>query len=362
MNTLLNRPRTVVLLSVFFVLLAVLVSGFFGPKTITIDARGMPLGEVLKSFKRQSGLTIQTNLDRTMPVTLYLRKCPIDPAFDALAASCRAMSTSAYVVAKFRSDIRGVLEAWEQDRFDGEWIEFRGPFMAKSSVNAPEKEWVVRPEENGKLTSYLRQASISTGLAFLVPKSLTAEVGKLSKRGEAEKMISDMARSAGMVASHHMLLVGSPALSGPPPGSGDPGPPPGGPGPFGGPPGGPPGGPMGGPPGGGPPPEPQEALQFLKARLGELPAAEQKKASAKLAEVEALMESMKDKSLEERQAAFAAALPPPGGGPPGSRGDGSDAQQARRQKQMEVMEANMTPSQREEFFNAYADQKQNAQK
>ncbi|NCY21605.1 hypothetical protein EBX31_06580, partial [bacterium] len=64
--------------------LGIWIHGWWG--TITLDYENKPLGTVLRSFTRQSGLPVITDLDENKQITIHVIRVPVAEALDALQA------------------------------------------------------------------------------------------------------------------------------------------------------------------------------------------------------------------------------------------------------------------------------------
>jgi hypothetical protein len=357
MNAIFKRPLTWVLSLVLLVLVGLLVSGLFAPRTITIDARGMPLAQVIRSFERQGGIPIRANIDPAMPVTLQLVRAPVLNALRALGVAVRAEFRIAYAFAPNSKALNESLESWEKGAFQGMWLQLQGPMVGPPKVHPKVDEWIVKPEADASLAAYLKQASVHTGLCIMLSGDGAVPVAKPPASGTVDRSLRRLAKIAGMKCDDFALLIARGGSEPDGPGHPD--------GPGGGPPPPPPPGGTRDQNGGGPP-NPHEIVAFLKSRISELPADRRAEADTKVAEMEALLQTLKDLPPPEQAAVFSQKirLPGgPGGGPPpgsGSGGMGSStggSGERSAEKYIEKLESTMDPTQRSEFSRSYVEKK-----
>jgi hypothetical protein len=84
------RDRRFILGAVFVVLLLanIIYYGFSGWGLITVKAREVPLGKVIKSIEWQGWVKIYTNLPLDTPITMSVYRVPLAEAMETLAANC----------------------------------------------------------------------------------------------------------------------------------------------------------------------------------------------------------------------------------------------------------------------------------
>ncbi len=351
-----NQRRTWVLFFVLLVLVGILASGVLAPRTITINASGMPLAEVIRSFEHQGKIHIRSNLDPATPVTLQLVRAPVLNALRALGGAVRAEFRIAYAFAPNSKALNDSLESWEKGAFQGTWFQLQGPMVGPPKVHPKVDEWVVEPETDGTIAAYLEQASVHTGLCIMLSGDGAIPVAKPPASGTVDRVLRSLAKSSGMKCKECAMLIAR--------GEGGPGGPDHPRGPGGGPPPPPPPGGTRDQNGGGPP-NPHEIVAFLKSRIGELPANRRAEANEKIAEMEALLETLKELPPPEQAAIFSQKIQlpgGPGGGPPpgGSGGEGSppgSSGENSAERYIENLESTMDPTQRSEFFDAYLEKK-----
>lgn len=109
--------------------LGVWIHGGWG--TITLDYENKPLGTVLRSFTKQSGLPVVTDLDETKPITIHVIRVPVAEALDALQAVAESRGRLLYLAAPNNADLQKGLSLLpgKLDSADWKTIEYRLPFM-----------------------------------------------------------------------------------------------------------------------------------------------------------------------------------------------------------------------------------------
>lgn len=356
--------RVVAALAIIAVI-ALLLATFFGPRTITINARGWPLRAVVQAFEKQGRISVLTNVAADKPVTIYLQKVPVPVALQKLATAIGAEFRIGYILAPGRRQLSETAADWEVGAFQGAWYQLRSPIVGAPREHPENAAWKVEPEPTATLDAYLRQGSVSTGLCFLLNGNPDSKIATPPKSGTMDKTVRRLAGASGLECEGHAMLID---LQRSDRGLGEEAPRPGeertaesw--------------------------PEPAEIVKFLKNRIGEMPPDRRAEANEKIGEMEKLLDALKDHSPEERKALFFEKAPVPtgpGGGPParprsaggqaGGRGGGGgssapgssgagldesgDFDFEEAEKHMERMESGMTATQRSDFFRTYVEKR-----
>lgn len=361
--------RTAVLVLGFLLALVVFAMVHLGPRTVSIDARGTPLGQVIASFERQAKISVLTNVDPSTPVTLYLQKVTVPIALRKLGGAVGAEFRVGYFFAPTKSQLLASAADWESGAFKGRWYQLRGPMVEGPKEHPRFAPWNVKTEAAANLGSYLEQASVSTGLCLALNGDPATAVPSAPKSGSIDQGLRHLAHLAHMQCADYAMLVDLKSLAA---GEAQARP--------------------GEQPGSASLPEPAQFVQFLKSRLDEMPPERREEARQKVAAMEKLAESMKDLSPEERAKQFFEQAPPPpgqgrsrrrsgasvgGGGATTSEsgqggtggtaskqggGEGSSADKGtidfeEVERQVEMMESEMTPTQRADFFREYVEKR-----
>ena len=360
--------RTLTLAAVFLACLGFLLTSVLGPRTISIDAKALPLEKVVRSFEEQGRITILTNVNLSKPVTLYLHKVPVPIALHKLAMAIGAEFRLGYIFAPTSRLLWQTAADWESGAFKGKWYQLRGLMVEAPKEHPRNARWDVKPEPGASLGDYLEQASIRTGLCFALHGDPATRIPSPLQSGTMDNALRRLARLSHMECRDYAMLIDLESVA---QAEGLPRP--------------------GERPTPASLPEPAHLVEFMKSRMAETPPEQRAEAQERLGLMEKLLDSFKDLPPEERKERFFEEAPAPsgpgggskrpsggpsmgGGGAGGGRSGGPGAkggdagggggslernqmnfQEAERH--VEIMESEMTPTQRAEFFRTYVEKR-----
>lgn len=186
--------RLKILLGVAVVLLvAVAWHWISGWGLVTIDAEGEPLAKIVRSIERQGGISIATNADGALPVTMRVTRVPAVEAIDALASYVDGNWSVTYVAGPSKADVAlgvAALRSGERNeaftRFGGGW----GMDFTDHVIDTRRVEWKVSPADQSELQSYVDQLAQKTGLAALVAKDWNPAVARTPAGGPAGRAMT----------------------------------------------------------------------------------------------------------------------------------------------------------------------------
>lgn len=193
------------MLGVAAVLLAVIVWRWIGNwGLVTVHKNDAPIAEVIKSIERQGGITIVTNADPTVPVTLHVDKVAPAAALDELADWMDANWSVTYVTGADGATVKNeIANLSSGQRSEGVRM-FRsrggGGFMmdmGEVTVDPRKIKWTVTPSDSGELQSYLEQFAAKTGAAAMVPETWNPTVSGTPKGGKASSAVRKLVKSVG---------------------------------------------------------------------------------------------------------------------------------------------------------------------
>lgn len=307
---------------------------------VTIHAEAEPLAKVVRSIERQGGITIATNADAALPVTLHLDRVTAAEAVDALAGYVDGNWSVTYVAGPSKAEVASGIALLRSGERSDAFARFGGgggggPDFSDAVIDARRVEWKVSPSDKPELQAYVDQLTQKTGLAALVAKDWNPAVAKAPEGGAAGKAMETLVDKARgkteavfvvRVRSEDPRMAGGPGGGGPPPWAG------GGPGGFSG--------------------RSNVREDWMQeralARIEQLPAAEREQARKDYNEMRTFFEQMRSLPEAERRAAM-------------EKFFSSPAVQERMTDRMLSREARRSPEQRAERYRRYIERKFSAQ-
>lgn len=194
------------------------ISGWWG--TVTLEFENKPLGRVLDSFTQQTKLPVFTNLDRTKPVTIRVRRVTVTEALDAIQAS--ADSRGGHLAFLLAPDEAGLARIRDLLPLPGDnsgilTMEFRIPFPAMAALEEvpqwkdPRSQfWQPTPNLPRQLQAAAENAAQATELSILLPSDWNPPIGKLPVSGKVSSSVPALAKLAGGKAQMLYVLPASP--------------------------------------------------------------------------------------------------------------------------------------------------------
>ena len=305
-----NRQKILVSATVLVALFSLVYWIWSGWGLISVDVKGKPLAEVIRSIEKQGGIVLKTNMDVTKPVTMYVHKVPLTDALETLAGVTDSRWRLGYFFAPDAATLKGAYESIASGKRPEGWKNFEVPLMGATAFagerGAPpdprRDQWNVKAPAENTLQGFMQAAAAGVSASFTCPETFNPAVAKAPSSGQIRKLVPQVAKAAGAKFEEVFLLMGRPPAS---PGSevadagrndddfGFSG--------FGG------GGPPRGRGGSGDGRRPDFTLMRERqlAEIAKLPAGEQPAAKEEFDEREKFFASLKDLTDDERRAKFA---------------------------------------------------------
>ncbi|NCW26975.1 MAG: hypothetical protein EBV83_01525 [Verrucomicrobia bacterium] len=195
--------------------LGVSIHGWWG--TITLDFENKPLQAVLRSFTRQSGLPVITDLDGNKPITIHVIRAPVSEALDALQAVAESRGRLVYLAAPNHSELQKALPLLPGKLEAADWktIEYRLPFMfLGGSEDLPrwgdprEQTWNPSVPKDSSLVSLFENAAQSTDIRILLPAGWNPKIQKSVSFGPLSSALPSLTRAVGGTGKMVFLLPG----------------------------------------------------------------------------------------------------------------------------------------------------------
>jgi hypothetical protein len=195
--------------------LGVWIHGGWG--TITLDYENKPLGTVLRSFTKQSGLPVVTDLDETKPITIHVIRVPVAEALDALQAVAESRGRLLYLAAPNNADLQKGLSLLpgKLDSADWKTVEYRLPFMfLAGSEDLPrwgdprKQTWNPTPPKDNTLVSFFENAAQATDIRIILPASWNPKIEKSVSSGPIASTLPSLTHKAGGTGKMVFLLPG----------------------------------------------------------------------------------------------------------------------------------------------------------
>ena len=185
--------------------------------TITLDFENKPLQTVLRSFTRQSGLPVVTDLDGNKPITIHVIRAPISEALDALQAVAESRGRLLYLAAPSHSELQKALSLLPGKLETADWktIEYRLPFMfLGGSEDLPrwgdprKQAWNPSIPKDSSLVSLFENAAQATDIRILLPAGWNPKIEKSVSYGPLSSALPSLTRAAGGTGKMVFLLPG----------------------------------------------------------------------------------------------------------------------------------------------------------
>lgn len=211
-----NRPK---LLLTAVALLALSWIGLWilgGWGTITLNYDNQPLATVLRSFTRQSGLRVITDMETTRLVSIHVVRVPVTEALDTLQAVTESRGGRlACLLAPEPSSLRQMEQMLPRPARDAPLlsIDYRIPFTAAALVedipqwrDPRDQTWRPDPSLPRQLQPVLQSLAQATDVRLLVTKDWNPSLRHTPDQGALASVIPRLAKSAGGVSEIVYLL------------------------------------------------------------------------------------------------------------------------------------------------------------
>jgi hypothetical protein len=195
--------------------LGIWIHGWWG--TITLDYENKPLGTVLRSFTRQSGLPVITDLDENKQITIHVIRVPVAEALDALQAVAESRGRLLYLAAPNKSELQKAISLLPGKLESADWktIEYRLPFMfLGGSEDLPrwadprQQTWNPTPPKESTLVSFFENAAQATDIRIVLPAGWNPKIQKTISAGPLNSSLTSLSHTAGGTGKMVFLLPG----------------------------------------------------------------------------------------------------------------------------------------------------------
>lgn len=211
-----SRPKlllsTVALLALTWV--GLWVHSWWG--TITLHYENQPLATVLRSFTRQSGLRVITDMETTRLVSIHVVRVPVAEALDSLQAVTESRGGRlACLLAPEQSSLRQIEQMLPRPARDAPVlsIDYRIPFAAAALVeNIPQwrdprdQTWRPDPSLPKQLQPVLQSLAQATDVRLLLNKEWNPTLQRTPDHGALASVVPQLAKFAGGVSEIVYLL------------------------------------------------------------------------------------------------------------------------------------------------------------
>lgn len=341
-----NRQKFLLIAALLLVAISVAYSIWSGWGLVTVEVKGRPLSEVMRSIEKQAGIVLKTNMDTTRPVTMHVRKVPLTEALETLASVMDSRWRVGYVFGPDSGTVKSALDTISAGQRPEGWKNFDVPMFGApggrrgdgpAPMDPRRDVWNVKEPAEKTLHGFLQGAATGVSASFLCPEAFNPAVGLAPGSGPITKAAPALAKNAGAKMEEVFLLMGRPAGVAVDEREED----------FE--PGGPPRRPGGGPGGGrgGRPPDFAAMRERQFAEIEKLPKSEQAAARAEFEEREQFFTSVRDLPEDQRRAKMEEFF---------NRPEIQDRMERRRLAE----EERKTPGQRLQRYERYVQRKQEA--
>ncbi len=182
---------------------------------ITLDVYNTPLSSVIATIQRQGGVKVYTNADLASPITMRVKKVPVQEALDTVAAQIDGNLQLAYVAAPADSQVKEVLSAFTSNSDLKGWAVYQAPRFGAINISDtfdgpaldPRKmPWNVGGLADNNIQTLFQQGSQKTGVLFALPKDWNPALAKLPASGTVQKVVFEaVAKAKGRVSEVYLL-------------------------------------------------------------------------------------------------------------------------------------------------------------
>lgn len=175
--------------------------------TVTLEFENKPLGKVLDSFTRQTKLPIYTDLDRTKPTTIRVRRVTVTEALDAIQASTESRGGRlTFLLAPDTMALKRLRTFLPRPNEEAGVVtlEFRIPFPAMAGFDElPEwgdprnQSWEPSPSLSRQLLPLLEQAAEAAEIRIFLPADWNPPLKTAPPRGKISEALPSLVKIAG---------------------------------------------------------------------------------------------------------------------------------------------------------------------
>ncbi|MEP6673025.1 MAG: hypothetical protein ABJF10_27945 [Chthoniobacter sp.] len=181
---------------------------------VTIHAKGQSLSQVIRSIEKQGHVTIQSNLDATKPVDMWVTKVSLAEAMETLSVVTESRWRLAYYVAPDKGAIATAKASFASGQKKEGWHMMVVPLPPIGDEPAvlpdPRKDtWVVKTPAEATLQAYLKEAAKNVSATFYVPEGFNPPVKAPPKSGEISSALPKLVSAAKGKYEEVFLLQGS---------------------------------------------------------------------------------------------------------------------------------------------------------
>ena len=214
-----NRQRLLIPSTIGLLVVAVFYWIWSDWGLITVDVKGKPLSEVIRSIEKQGGIVLKTNMDPAKPVSMRVHKVPLTEALETLQEVTDSRWRLGYFFAADAVAIKGALETYATGKRPEGWKNYEVPLFGRpgslDDVVAPPDPrrdvWNVSEPAEKTLQGFMKAAATGVSASFACPEGFDPPVGKAPSAGEIRKAAAKLAKNAGAKMEEVFLLLGRPA-------------------------------------------------------------------------------------------------------------------------------------------------------
>ncbi len=181
---------------------------------ITIQANGKPLSEVVRSIEHQGNIVLRTDLEPNTPVTMHVNRVPLSEALETLSTVTESRWRLTYMMAGSRSDISAALGTFTAGQKPDGWktLFVPTPPMVDDGVTIPDPRrdtWEVKEPTEKTVQAYLEQGARNVAAAFMFPTAWNPPVASAPAPGEVRSVAPKIAKLAHGEQQEVFLLMKS---------------------------------------------------------------------------------------------------------------------------------------------------------
>ena len=213
-----NRQRLLIPSTVVLLVLAVFYWIWSDWGLVTVDVKGKPLAEVIRSIEKQGGIVLKTNMDPTKPITMNVHKVPLTEALETLQELTDSRWRLGYFFAGDAGAIKGALDTYATGKRPEGWSNFEVPLFGRpggaddlaSPLDPRRDVWNVNEPSEKTLQGFMKAAATGVSASFACPEGFNPPVGKAPSSGEIRKAAAKLAKNAGAKMEEVFVLMGRP--------------------------------------------------------------------------------------------------------------------------------------------------------
>jgi hypothetical protein len=195
-------------------LLYYLISGW---GLITVHVKDVALKEVIRNIERQGHVSLVTNLDPELKISMYVTRVPLTDALETLAATSDSRWSLLYVVAPDKAKLSDGLSQVTAPAPADDWKRIFLPIptfalLPADTQSAPldprVMHWRVEAPSTPDLQTYLLQGSKSADVSFLIPADWNPSMPQTPGSGTVESVVNNIASMTNSRTKEFFYLQG----------------------------------------------------------------------------------------------------------------------------------------------------------